>query len=64
MAKFNSAWLLRQEAISILDRRDAGIFHEMIRRLAPHWAERVVDPKNRDGRPGVSAGLRSILLCF
>jgi hypothetical protein len=34
----------------------------MVQKLRPHWRERVVDPKNRDGRPWGIGGLEEHLL--
>jgi transposase len=62
MAKFNSAWLLRKRPFRSLTGVDAGTFHEMVKRLHPHWRERVVDPKNRAGRPWGIGGLEEHLL--
>jgi transposase len=62
MAKFNSAWLLRKRPFRSLTGVDAGAFLTMVKRLRPHWRKRVVDPKNRDGRPWGIGGLEEHLL--
>ena len=62
MAKFNSAWLLRKRPFRSLTGVDAGTFHEMVKRLSPHWRERIVTSKNRSGRPWSIGGLEEHLL--
>jgi IS5 family transposase len=62
MAKFNSAWLLRKRPFRSLTGVDVGTFPEMVKKLRPYWRERVVDPKNRDGRPWGIGGLEEHLL--
>ena len=62
MTKFNSAWLLRKRPFRSLTGVDAGTFQTMVKRLRPHWRERVVDPKNRAGRPWGIGGLEEHLL--
>lgn len=62
MAKFNSTWLLRKRPFRSLTGVDAGTFQTMVKKLRPHWRERVVDPKNRDGRPWGIGGLEEHLL--
>ncbi len=51
-----AAWLA---AISADDGRGSGDFPDDGARLAPHWDERVVDPKEKDGRPWGSAGWKT-----
>lgn len=62
MAKFNSAWLVRKRQFRSLTGVTADTFREMVERLRPHWRERVVDPKNRSGRPWGVGGLADHLL--
>jgi len=62
MGKFNSAWLLRKRPFRSLTGVDAGTFHEMVKRLRPHWRERIVKSKNRSGRPWGIGGLEEHLL--
>jgi transposase len=62
MAKFNSAWLLRKRPFRSLTGVDAKTFHVMAYKLRPHWRERVVGAKNRDGRPWGIGGLEEHLL--
>lgn len=62
MAKFNSAWLVRKRQFRSLTGVTAETFREMVERLRPHWRERVVDPKNRSGRPWGVGGLVDHLL--
>lgn len=62
MAKFNSVWLLRKRPFRSLTGVETGTFHEMVKRLRPHWRERVVAPKRRAGRPWGVGGLEDHLL--
>lgn len=62
MAKFNSAWLVRERHFRSLTGVTADTFREMVERLRRHWQERVVDPKNRSGRPWGVGGLDDHLL--
>ena len=62
MAKFNSTWLLRKRPFRSLTGVEAGTFREMVKRLRPHWRERIVEPKNRSGRPWGVGGLEEHLL--
>lgn len=62
MAKFNSVWLLRKRPFRSLTGVEAGTFHTMVARLRPHWRERIIDPKNRSGRPWSIGGLEEHLL--
>ena len=62
MAKFNSARLVRVRQFRSLTGVPAETFHEMVERLRPHWRERVVEPKNRSGRPWGVGGLADHLL--
>lgn len=57
MAKFNSAWLRRKKQFRSLTGVEVATFDEMIERLRPHWRKRVVEPKNRSGRPWGVGGL-------
>lgn len=51
MAKFNSAWLVRKRHFRSPTGVTAETFPAMVERSRPPWQERVVDPKNRSGRP-------------
>jgi transposase len=62
MAKFRSAWLARKRQFRSLTGVEAETFHEMVERLRPRWRERVVDVKNRSGRPWGVGGLEDHLL--
>lgn len=62
MTKFNSARLLRKRLFRSLTGVEAETFHEMVKRLRPHWRERIVEPKNRSGRPWGVGGLEEHLL--
>lgn len=62
MVKFNSAWLLRKRPFRSLTGVDVVTFLTMVKRLRPYWRERVVNPKNRDGRPWGIGGLEEHLL--
>lgn len=62
MAKFNSAWFIRKNQFRSLTGVTADTFREMVERLRPHWQERVVDLKNRSGRPWGVGGLADHLL--
>jgi transposase len=62
MAKFNSAWLLRKRPFQSLTGVDVGTFHEMVKRLRPHWRKRIVKAKNRAGRPWSIGDLEEHLL--
>ena len=62
MAKYNVAWLLGKKSFRSLTGADAGTFQAMIRKLRPYWRERIVNPKNRAGRPWGIGGLEEHLL--
>jgi transposase len=62
MTKFNSAWLLRKRPFRSLTGVDAATFYVMVKKLRPHWRERIVNAKNRDGRPWGIGGLEEHLL--
>ena len=62
MNKFNSAWLLRKKQFRSLTGVDVAAFDTMIERLRPHWQKRIVEPKNRAGRPWGVGGLEDHLL--
>jgi len=62
MAKFNSAWLRRKKQFRSLTGVDVATFDTMIERLRPHWRKRVVELKNRAGRPWGVGGLEDHLL--
>jgi transposase len=62
MTKFNSTWLRRKRQFKSLTGVEAETFDAMIERLRPEWKERVVTPKNRDGRPWSVGGLEDHLL--
>ena len=62
MAKFNCTWLISKRQFPALTGIDSKTFHQLIERLRPHWQERVVDSKNRSGRPWGVGGLEDHLL--
>ena len=62
MAKFNSTALLRKRQFQRLTGVEAPLFLEMVERLRPRWHKRVVEPKNRAGRPWGIGGLEDHLL--
>jgi hypothetical protein len=62
MAKFSSAWLVRKRLFRSLTGVDAAAFQQMVERLRPYWKERVINPKNRAGRPWGIGGLEDHLL--
>ena len=51
MADFSSTWLLGKKQFRSLTGVRPDQFREMSRRLEPHWQHRIVEPKNRSGRP-------------
>lgn len=62
MARFNIAWLIEKRQFRSLTGVEADTFHELVRRLRPHWRERIEVPKNRSGRPWGVGGLEDHLL--
>jgi len=62
MAKFNSAWLIRKRQFRSLTGIEAATFREMADRLRPYWRERIVEVKDRSGRPWGVGGLEDHLL--
>src|SRR5271170_1144239 len=62
MNKFNSAWLRGKKQFRSLTGVDVATFDTMIERLRPYWQKRVVEPKNRSGRPWGVGGLEDHLL--
>ncbi len=62
MAKYNAAWLPGKKSFRSLTGADAGTFQAMVRKLRPYWRERIVNPKNRAGRPWGIGGLEEHLL--
>ncbi len=62
MGKFSSVWLLRKKQFQSLTGITADQFREMAALLRLHWKQRVVDIKNRDGRPYGVGGLEEHLL--
>lgn len=62
MAKFNSAWLIRKRQFCSLTGVEPDVFCQMVRKLRPHWHARIVDQKNRSGRPWGVGGLADHLL--
>ncbi len=51
MADFNSVWLLGKKQFRSLTGVTPDQFHKMVSLLRPHWRERIVEPKDRSGRP-------------
>lgn len=62
MAKFNAAWLVGKRQFRQMTGVETEAFRTMVARLAPHWDERVVDVKEKDGRPWGIGGLEDHLL--
>jgi IS5 family transposase len=62
MAKFTWVWLVGKRQFRSLAGVEAETFREMVERLRPHWRERVVDVKNRSGRPWGVGGIEDHLL--
>lgn len=62
MGKFCAAWALRQRSFRGLAGVDAKQFNQMVERLRPCWQERVIESKNRAGRPWGVGGLEDHLL--
>ena len=62
MAKFNSAALLRKRQFQRLTGVEPPLFLEMVKRVRSCWQARVVDPKDRSGRPWGIGGLEDHLL--
>lgn len=62
MAKFNATWLTGKRQFRSLTGVDVSTFHQIVRRLDPDWKRRVVEPKNRAGRPWGVGGLEDHLL--
>lgn len=62
MAKFNSTWLLRKRQFRSLTGVDVATYQTMVKILRPHWRARIVDQKNRAGRPWGVGGLEEHLL--
>lgn len=62
MTKFNSTRLRRKRQFRSLTGVEADTFDTMVERLRPHWHERIVEVKNRSGRPWSVGGLEDHLL--
>jgi len=62
MTRFNSRSLLGKKSFRALAGVDAAIFLKMVERLGPAWREKVVKPKDREGRPWGIGGLEDHLL--
>ncbi len=62
MTRFNSRSLLGKRSFRALAGLEAPIFVKMVERLRPAWREKVVEPKDRDGRPWGIGGLEDHLL--
>lgn len=62
MMKLNSKWLFGKRQFRQMTGVEPEIFRTMAARLAPHWDERVVDAKEKDGRPWGIGGLEDHLL--
>ena len=62
MADFSSTWLVRKKQFRSLTGITPDQFREMVRRLHPHWQQKIVEPKNRSGRPWGIGGLEDHLL--
>lgn len=62
MTRFNSRYLLGKKSFRSLAGVDTSTFLAMVERLRPAWREKVVEPKDRDGRPWGIGGLEDHLL--
>lgn len=62
MAKFNCAALLRKRQFQRVTGVEPSLFLDMVERVRARWQQRVVDPKNRAGRPWGIGGLEDHLL--
>lgn len=62
MTIFNSRYLLGKRSFRSLTGVEASHFHKMIERLRPVWREKVVETKDRSGRPWGVGGLEEHLL--
>jgi IS5 family transposase len=62
MTRFNSRYLLGKRSFRSLTGVEASHFHKMLERLRPHWREKVVETKDRSGRPWGVGGLEEHLL--
>jgi IS5 family transposase len=62
MATFSSTWLLGKRQFRSLTGVPAETFRAMAEQLRPHWRDRVVAPKVRNGRPWGVGGLDDHLL--
>lgn len=62
MTKFNSAYLLGKRQFQSLTGVTADQFRWMVHTLRPHWRGRIMEPKNRSGRPWGVGGLEDHLL--
>lgn len=51
MARFNCSALLRKRQFQRLTGVEASLFLDMVERIRPRWQARVVDPKEKSGRP-------------
>lgn len=61
MTRFNSCNLLGKKSLRALAGVDALTFPAMVERLRPAWRDKVVGPKDRDGRPWGIGGLEDHL---
>lgn len=62
MTRLNSKWLLGKRQFRQMTGVEPEVFRAIAARLAPHWEERIVDPKEKDGRPWGIGGLEDHLL--
>lgn len=62
MTKFNATWLLGKRSFQRMTGVEPEIFRSMVARLAPYWDERIIDVKEKDGRPWGIGGLEDHLL--
>lgn len=62
MAKFNSAALLRKRQFQRVTGVEPSLFLDMVEKVRARWQRRVIDPKDRSGRPWGIGGLEDHLM--
>jgi hypothetical protein len=62
MKRFSIDWVIGKRQFRSLTGVLPDQFWSMVLQLRPHWDQRVVEPKNRDGRPWGVGGLEDHLL--
>lgn len=62
MTRFNSSFLIGKRSFRALTGVEASVFREMVARLQPFWQHKIVEKKDRSGRPWGIGGLEEHLL--